>query len=839
VKKTFIFTWFLLGRVLVSVPADMPPPAEFDLAETFAGFGVEEIVFSERPYGVDGHWYANFAYYAKDASAKTYLGGSRLCKLDVASGNVAELLADPGGTIRDPVVHYDGKTILFSYRKADEETCHLYEIQADGSGLTQLTFGRFDDLEPTYLPDGGIMFVSGRGKRWVQCWLTQVATLHRCDRDGKNIREISANVEQDNTPWVLPDGRVVYQRWEYIDRSQVNYHHLWASNPDGTGQMVYFGNMHPGEVYIDAKPIPGTDKVVLINSPGHGSKSHAGNVAILDNPVNPDDKASLKNLTKWDRKKESGYRDPWAFSEGCIMVARDKELLLMDGQGRTKQIFQGLEMVHEPRPLIKRKLERVIPSRIDPSKTTGTLMLQNVYVGRNMEGIKPGSIKKLLIMETLPKPINYTGGMAPMSSGGTFSLERVLGTVPVEADGSAYFEVPANRSLILAALDENNSAVKRMQSFLSVVPGEVTSCIGCHENRDRAPANPKTRKLLATQHAPSRIQPLEGVPEILDFPRDIQPILDRHCVKCHNPDQPEAGVQLAGDRTPIWSLSYYTLTSRGQFKDGRNQAKSNYPPFVLWDYASPLMKKIDGSHHDVKVSDLERETIRTWINLGAPYPGTYAALGSGMVGGYEQNKIQQNDLAYPEVKAMAQAIDRRCGECHSKKNNPLPRNASHESLNTPWEKQLGYRLQRHMVYNLTRPEKSTLLMAPLAVEAGGYAGQTNGAYKCAAVFEGTDDSDYQTILAGIEKTKWLLDEIKRFDMPGFRPRKSYVREMVRYGILPHTVRPEDVTDVYDVDRRYWESLWYYPPGQEPRLHQNPVCIPELQTDSTEPYRPES
>ena len=135
--------------------------------------------------------------------------------------------------------------------------------------------------QPTW-PDGDIVFVSTRCKRWVNCWLTQVAIMHRCDRDGRNIRPISSNNEQDNTPWPLADGRILYTRWEYVDRSQVDYHHLWTENPDGTGQMVWYGNLHPGTVMIDAKPIPGSDKVVAIFSPGHGQPEHAGAICVVD-----------------------------------------------------------------------------------------------------------------------------------------------------------------------------------------------------------------------------------------------------------------------------------------------------------------------------------------------------------------------------------------------------------------------------------------------------------------------------------------------------------------------------------------------------------------------------
>jgi len=399
---------------------------------------IDEIVFACRQLNYDGHWYANFGYYADNSERKAYRAMGRLCKLNIRTGKLTVLLNDSQGTIRDPQVHYDGRKIIFSYRKAGSEHYNLYEINSDGTDLKQLTDGKYDDIEPTYMPDNSIIFCSSRCKRWVNCWLTHVAILHRCEADGKNIQPISANNEQENTPWPLPDGRVLYQRWEYVDRSQVHYHHLWTINPDGTGQMVYYGNFHPGTVMIDAKPIPGTQKVIAVFSPGHGRKEHDGKITIVTPKAGPDEEASARPVSKKDN-----FRDPFPFSEDCFLVAQDSKLLLMNGRGQTSEIYRlpdelakaGVQC-HEPRPLIARARERVIPSRIDLQQKTGRLVLTDVYKGRRMNGVKPGEIKKLLVLETLPMPIHYTGGMEPLSYGGTFTLERVLGTVPVEPDGS-------------------------------------------------------------------------------------------------------------------------------------------------------------------------------------------------------------------------------------------------------------------------------------------------------------------------------------------------------------------------------------------------------------------
>jgi hypothetical protein len=278
------------GAAVVSSAGDAPSaPAQPSLLEqALAGplRDVDEVVFCTRSRYDDGHWYANIGYYCDDANRKAYSGNGRpddgkLFRLNLRTGAVAVLLDAQGGSVRDPQLHYDGRKILFSYRQAGTDFYHLYEINVDGTGLRQLTEGDFDDYEPTYLPDGDIAFVSTRCNRWVNCWYTQVGIIYRCDGDGKNLRQISANTEHDNTPWVMPDGRLIYMRWEYVDRSQVEYHALWAMNPDGTGQTVYFGNMHSWTVIIDAKPIPGTDKVVASFSPGHGVNEHAGIATVL------------------------------------------------------------------------------------------------------------------------------------------------------------------------------------------------------------------------------------------------------------------------------------------------------------------------------------------------------------------------------------------------------------------------------------------------------------------------------------------------------------------------------------------------------------------------------
>jgi hypothetical protein len=804
--------------------------ADTSLLDQVKQHGVSDIVFVARKTHMERvHWYENFSYHSGNPERTFYCDGGKLCRYSIHDKKLEVLLDDPAGGVRDPQMHYDGKKILFSYRKGGQPFYHLYEINIDGSGLRQITHGPYDDFEPAYLPDGGIVFCSSRCNRWVNCWVVRVANIYRCDADpsaeelragGKNMRALSCNIEHDNTPWVLPDGRILYTRWEYIDRAQIRYHHLWTMNPDGSNQMVYYGNMHPYTVMIDAKPIPNTTKVVASFSPKHGKAEHLGVVTIVDPRNGPDDLTSAKPIS--GRKL---YCDPYPLSEQLFLVANVNDFGVLDSNNNYEAIWtlpeawqdEGLT-VHEPRQLRGRKREPVIPSRVDESKSTGTVVLDNVYKGRSMKGVKPGDIKKLLVLEALPKPVNFHGSWWPISFGGTFTLERVLGTVDVEKDGSANFELPAMRSIFFVALDENDMSVKRMQSFLTVQPGEQLGCIGCHEDRTSAPDSPRIN--MAMKRPAQRIKPLENIPGVFDFPRDIQPILDKHCLSCHDyqktgKDGPRAGgIVLSGDRSPTYSHSYLTLFAKNLVVDARN-GDGNRAPREVGTSASPLMKLIDGSHYDAKLSAHEVDMIRYWIESAAPYPGTYASLGSGT----SRGRVNQ------------QALERRCGSCHSGKTT-LHRGGGVKGFAQ------GHQLIkddpmfpfcREMTINLSRPENSMILLAPLAKSAGGYgicrplsteeleSWQKGEKLTSKAVgneepvLPDQSNPDYQALLGEIEKIKKGFEKFtKRFDMPEFRPNKHYIREMKNYGVLPEKFSDETSVDIYETDEKYWRSHWYIP-----------------------------
>ncbi|MCQ2393260.1 MAG: hypothetical protein MJ249_03145 [Kiritimatiellae bacterium] len=789
---------------------DSAPPVDELKKNLLAGeYGAfDEIVFATRTM-INEHWYANFGYFCSSPEKRIHNHLGRLCAYNVKTGKLRTLLEDLGGAVRDPAVHYDGKTIVFSYRPAKDEHYHLYTINADGTGLKQLTSGIYDDIEPTWLPDGDVMFVSSRCRRWVNCWLTQVASIYRMKPDGSGVRMLSANIEHDNTPWMLPDGRVLYMRWEYVDRRQVNFHHLWTMNPDGTQHQIYQGNTYPNSVYIDAKPIPGTDEVVGIDSPGHGQAEHAGALSIITTKGGPDNRANVKHL-----RGENRYCDPWAFSRDLFMATDGRTVKLFNRGGRSHDWFSlpasfgDRCRLYEPRPLMPHARERLLADRTDLTRKTGEFYLENVLIGRTLAGVKPGTVKKLMVLEVLPRPISYTGGMDPISCGGTFSLERLLGWVPVEPDGSAYFEAPALRSLAFVAMDGEGRAVKRMQSFTQVMPGERQGCVGCHEKKTENAVRRAKPVSMALSRGASKIDPTGRLFDVPDFPRDIQPILDRHCVRCHNPDGRSGGVDLCGDHNPFFSMGYFYLSMWGQLLDGRNDIRSDWPPYARWSGGSPLMDKLYGNHHGVTVTSVERRMVMQWLDVGAPYPGTYAALGCGSIGGYIQNRpVIDNDEKRVPTLAAQPVIKRRCDGCHTGERR-IPHSLSEDNRTFFWYK-IEPRLKHYyrcITFNLTRPEKSLYLKAPLAKEAGGYGTCTNAQGQ--AVFASTDDPDYRKLLAMIEDAQKVHNEHKRFDMPGFRPPIPYLREMQRFGVLPWNFDLEhDPVDPYALDRRYWDLDW--------------------------------
>jgi hypothetical protein len=857
----------LTSTAFGQTPKQNRAAAKPSMLRSFLDAGMpDEVLFAIRKPSIDGHWYANIAYYSTDQCKTTFPmhSGGKLCLYNVKTKTVRTIFEDPEGNIRDPQIHYDAEKLIFAYLPKGKRHYSLYEINLDGTGLKQLTgrgedvspgmgdYGTFsppgwDDFEPTYLPDGRIIFCSTRANRYVQCWMTQVATLYQCEADGSNIRTLSANVEHDNTPWVLSNGQVAYMRWEYVDRFHMGYHHLWSMNPDGTRQMVLYGNQINHGTILAPKPVPNSPKLVVTWSPGHGMREHYGKTALIDPRLGPDDPKGVQYISKGNV-----HCDPWAFSENHFMAANKATIELMNGRGETEVLYRLPEelakagyWIGEPRPVMKRRREPVIAGQVHPSADHGTLALVDVYRGRQMRTVKRGTIKNLLVYEVLPKPINYSGAMSEMSAGGTFSVERLLGSVPVSEDGSAYFKLPPLRSVLFLAMDVRGHCVKRMHSFTLVMPGEHTTCIGCHEKRTEAPsADDRNRLARIMRTPPVAPEPVAGVPEIFDYLRDIQPILDKHCLECHNHDREDGRFNISGHWGPLYPIGYIQMSWRELFGDNRiilpysEHSKSNFAPYEIGTGSSRLLKLIEERHEGVNMPEKEQKIIRHWLDAGANHAGTYAVNSHGTIGYYLHSVNVRNDKDWPETRALVEVMSRRCDACHApteadKRIGTYSLPAHFYVRYYPPDKfqknryvahtmsEDGGRYNRHLIYNLSYPELSKAARAPLAKAAGGL-----GVCRTASggpVFEDKNDPDYRALVAAVARgRKHILEENNRFCMihpsPNngencpvrYVPRRDYVREMIRYGVLPAGHDFASSVDPFELDKAYWKTFWYVP-----------------------------
>ena len=670
----------------------------------------DELLFARRLTYNTSHIYTTYF----DGSDR-YQAGGGLYALDGLRPDagvrpiVAEL--DSTGIFRDPDLSWDGERILFSYKPDKPTPCRIYEVGADGSGFRQLTDSEYDDVDPCYLPSGKIMFVSTRCRRVVLCHNAfTVSVLYTMDADGGEIRCVSRNTVNDFTPSVLADGRVAYTRWEYIDKQLGNNQSMWLTNPDGT-QPGHIAGEHWGPITLwEPRQVPNSSLVVTTLAPH--MPIAVGPIALVDPADTCSSPAKYESLTPeippphhfgWHRPQNGYYCSPWPLSEDFFIVSyaygpgdRDPAgygLYLLDRWGNRDLIYRDPELsCFEAIPLRPRQRPPVLPEQERLDDEPVRFCVLDVYQG--LDAIERGTVKYLRVVEDIPKPVSaqcsgYGLQYPVMSNYGHLALKKVWGTVPVEADGSAYFEAPPNAALYFSALDEDYLEVQRMRAFTQGEPGEVISCIGCHEHRTTAPAN---HKVLAMRRPASKILPPPDGVRAPDFAYDVQPVLDRHCSTCHTGAEPEGGLDLGPAPTNLFNVAYEGLTGRGlvSFIDARESSTLPLRPAKYYgSHASKLIEVLRTTHKDLV--SLPREDLRriaTWIDCNAPYYGTYRFTRPGTVGGRE--------LLTGAIKAqLTAAVEKRCADCHD------------AAIVSPAN------------LDFSDPAASRLMLAPLSKTAGG------------------------------------------------------------------------------------------------------------------------
>jgi len=703
----------------------------------------QPILFVVRHQYKKDHHNTATIFKTGEINTNSFHGGGAIKIIDLAKdGRVRTLIESDEGLIRDPEVHFDGKKIIFSMRRNIEDDYHIYEINADGTGLRQLTYAPgVADFDPLYIPDGSIIFSSTREPKYCMCNRHIMGNLFRMDADGANIHQTGKSTLHEGHGALMPDGRILYDRWEYVDRNFGDAQGLWTVNPDGTNHAVYWGNNtnSPGGV-IDACVIPGTQQVLCVFGSCHDLPW--GAMAIIDRRLGIDGRepvirtwpaGAIERVGKGNydafKSVKPKYEDPYPLNDKYFLCSR------MTGQGAQMgiylvDIFGNEILLHfeepgcfDPMPLGPRPRPMRIPSRRNFDNKQGYFYIVNVNEGTHMKGVKPGTVSYLRVVES-PEKRFWThpawGGQGvhcPAINWHSFENKRILGTVPVAEDGSVYFEVPSDKFVYFQLLDKNKMMVQSMRSGTIVQSGETTGCVGCHDNRLGAPAQLSRKMPMALQRPPSKLQGWHGKPRLFNYISEVQPVFDKHCVKCHDYNKDGCKkLNLSADRTATFNTSYNELWRKKYIKVIGGGPHEIQQPFSWGSHASKIVEIIRSGHNEVKLTEAEFETIVTWIDLNATYYPRY-------------------DSAYPDNLAGRCPLSNKQLERLSKLTGvPFAKLAKHSKNSGP---QLSF----------DRPHLSP----------------------CLAKFDDTSNPEYIEALAIIQAGSQMLQERPRADMPGFQP----------------------------------------------------------------------
>ncbi len=711
--------------------------------------------------------------------AESLKPGGGLYVVDLAAGGDTKQIVDSEkGEILDGNISFDGRRMLFSWKRTMTEPFQVYRINVDGTGLARVTDDDSNNFNCCWLPDGGIAFLSDRKPAFAYCWVTSTPILYRCDRDGENLVRLSANYLNDFTPSVMEDGRILYSRWEYVDKPAIPIQSLWTINQDGTGLSGFFGNRALGPAtFMEARDIPGSDGKVLCVLTSHNGPCRGG-IGIVDPSAGANAQEAITNLTpevdigRVDRgngnRVRGPYESPFPLDEKYFLVSKAGTIMLRDYDGTAQVTLldkTGPMGWYTARPVTARQRPRVQESVVEPGGQWASLLMNDVYNG--LKGfVERGEIERIAVVQEIEKStranvrVRAFGFQFPVvSCGATYAPKRVWGYADIAADGSAHFTVPAGLPIYFIALDKHGRGLQRMRTFTHLMPGERQSCVGCHAERNYAAPFSGDRRPSAARKPPQDLEkPAWGVTGF-SYSRIVQPVLDARCAKCHHPRKTCGGVDLSADRTDFFCVSYETLARAGTAAEnftmgGCSPGRFGKSPYTSWiptynglesnilqidpkfwgSPASTLADMLLKGHPDekgnprVKLTANERFRIFQWIDLNVPYYGTSASN--------YNNTLKGCRRIYPKALdgVLKEVAQRRCASCH-KKGVP-----------------------RRFYTRITNVENNAFLLAPLAKAAGG----TEACGK--AVFALKDDPDYKKILATFEPVAAMIAENPRKDM---------------------------------------------------------------------------
>jgi len=572
--------------------------------------------------------------------------------------------------VGDVDLHWDGGRLMFS-SVADNGRWRIFEMNANGSGVTQLPLidePDVDDYDSCYLPNEDIIFTSTAPFVGVPCVTgsAHVSNLYYLDRKTGAIRQLGFEQDHDWCPTVLNNGRVLYLRWEYSDIPHFVSRILFHMNPDGTEQMEYYGSNSywPNSTFY-ARPIPNDPTKFVAVVVGHHDNPRMGELLLFDTARGKHEAdGALQRIPGFGKKVQPilldgltggswpKYLHPYPLSDRYFLVAC-KPTPASNWGIYLADVFDNLTLIKEvpgyallePVPLRATPRPPVIPNRVDPSRKDGLVYVADIYDGPGLKGVPRGAVKKLRLFTYQFAYHGMGGQVNRVGYDGPWDVKRIMGTVPVEEDGSAFFRVPANTPVSLQPLDDKGQALQLMRSWMTAMPGETLSCVGCHERQQMAP--PSKYPTAASRRGPVEITPWYGPTRGFSFVREVQPVLDKYCISCHDgkpgangeevadlrdapavrPPGPDNGYQQGSKFTPSYmALKCYVRNAT---------IESDMHLLMPGEFAADttrLMQLLRKGHHGVQLEPEAWDRLTTWIDLNAPAHGTWHEIvGNGLV----------------------------------------------------------------------------------------------------------------------------------------------------------------------------------------------------------------
>jgi hypothetical protein len=594
----------------------------------------------------------------------------------------------PPGNFMRPDLHFDGEKLLVAYAQhfpklsdtrnklikanlPESSFYQIYELNLDGSKPRKITHGRYDDFDARYLPNDDIVFLSTRKGTFLQTTVANtmrtikadlpdsyvrcggdkfrpvpVFTLHAMNPEGNRMWPISAFETFEYTPSITHDGRIVYCRWDYIDRFNGHFFSLWSTLPDGSNAQLVYGNYTKApQATMEPRAIPNSNKLIFTGAAHHSITG--GSLVLLDTSLGNEGARPITRLTpevpfpETEKNIDMFYANPWPLSEDFYLVSFSNKKLPAHTRFRTNDPrnpancqgvylldkFGNLDLLYRdpaissmtPIPVRKRPRPDMPSSQVKPEgPQVGAMLIQNVQKG--LDNVPPGSVKHLRIIGVIPKPqprMNHPVLGVSSEETGKF----IMGTVPVNQDGSCYFQIPSGMPVFFQALDSRGRAIQTMRSLTYVLPGQTLSCIGCHESRQKAPRIHQRPLALVASKKPSAIRPGPQGSWPLRFDKLIQPVLDQKCVSCHRPNKKAKSYDLTASKA--WkNLLNYADKDLYHLVDEKDASIPLAGPSIN----SKLLKYLETNkiHKNIKLTEDDFERFYTWMDTYGHIQGSFS-----------------------------------------------------------------------------------------------------------------------------------------------------------------------------------------------------------------------